>query len=53
MRQARMDAPSRGSRRVLPREQVLLNIYDLHDNSWLYHLGIGQLSGPVLCTTAF
>ena len=25
----------------MPREQVVLNIYDLHDNSWLYHLGIG------------
>ncbi|KAK9842103.1 hypothetical protein WJX81_008544 [Elliptochloris bilobata] len=36
-----MAAPSRGGRRSLPREQVVLNIYDLHDNSWLYHLGIG------------
>lgn len=36
-----MERPARSGRRSTPREQVVLNIYDLHDNSWLYHLGIG------------
>lgn len=32
----------------MPREQVVLNIYDLHDNSWLYHLGIGAHREPAV-----